>query len=78
MANQHVVPNPNGGWDVKGEGNSKATRHTDTQREAISIAKDIARNQKSEAVIHVEMEKFAIKILTEMTLFHLEIEFTRI
>lgn len=52
MANQHVVPNPNGGWDVKGEGNSKATRHTDTQREAISIAKDIARNQKSEAVIH--------------------------
>ena len=52
MANQHVVPNPNGGWDVKGEGNSKATRHTDTQREAIGIAKDIARNQKSEAVIH--------------------------
>ena len=52
MANQHVVPNPNGGWDVKGAGNSRATRHTDTQREAINIAKNIARNQNSEAIIH--------------------------
>lgn len=52
MANQHVVPNPNGGWDVKGAGNSRATRHTDTQREAINIAKGIARNQNSEAIIH--------------------------
>lgn len=52
MADQHVVPNPNGGWDVKGAGNSRATKHTTTQSEAIQIAKDIARNQKSEAVIH--------------------------
>ncbi len=52
MANQHVIPNPNGGWDVKGEGNSRATKHTDTQREAIDVAKDIARKQHSEAIIH--------------------------
>lgn len=52
MTNQHVVPNPKGGWDVKGAGNSRATKHTATQSEAIKIAKDIARNQKSEAVIH--------------------------
>lgn len=52
MANQHVVPNRNGGWDVKGAGNTRATKHTDTQQEAIRIAKNIARNQHSEAVIH--------------------------
>ena len=51
-SNQHVVPNPNGGWDVKGAGNTRATKHTNTQSEAIKIAKNIARNQKSEAVIH--------------------------
>jgi len=44
---------PNGdGWDVKGEGNSKATRHTDTQQEAIRIAREIAKNQESELLIH--------------------------
>lgn len=52
MANQHVVPNKNGGWDVKGAGNTKATKHTETQSEAIKIARDIARNQQSELVIH--------------------------
>ena len=50
--NQHVVPNPNGGWDVIGEGNSKASKHTDTQADAIAVARKIARNQKSELVIH--------------------------
>lgn len=50
--NQHVVPNPNGGWDVKGEGNSKVTKHTNTKAEAEAIAKEIAKNQKSELIIH--------------------------
>lgn len=50
--NQHVVPNPNGGWDIKGENNSKSTKHTDTKNEAIEIAREIAKNQKSELVIH--------------------------
>lgn len=50
--NQHVVPNPDGGWQVKGEGNSRATLNTDTQSEAIKIARGIARNQGSELVIH--------------------------
>ena len=49
--NQHVVPN-NGGWSVKGAGNSKATANTGTQKEAINIARGIAQNQKSEVVIH--------------------------
>lgn len=51
MSDQHVVPNGDG-WNVIGEGNTKATKHTDTQKEAINIAKDIAKNQGSEVVIH--------------------------
>lgn len=49
--NQHVVPHPNG-WAVKGEGNSKPTIITDTQAEAIDIARNIAKNQESELLIH--------------------------
>ena len=50
--NQHVAPHPNGGWQVKGEGNSRATVRTATQKEAIGVARSIARNQGSELVIH--------------------------
>ena len=50
--NQHVMPHPNGGWQVKGKGNSKATVRTNTQSDAIGIARGIARNQGSELVIH--------------------------
>ena len=49
--NQHVVKHPDG-WAVKGAGNSKATKVTSTQKEAISIAEEIARNQKSDTKIH--------------------------
>jgi hypothetical protein len=50
--NQHVTPHPEGGWQVKGAGNSKATSRTDTQKEAINIAREIAKNQQSELIIH--------------------------
>lgn len=50
--NQHVTPHPNGGWQVKGEGKTRATRVTSTKKEAESIARNIARNQRSELVIH--------------------------
>ncbi|MCZ1482284.1 DUF2188 domain-containing protein, partial [Enterococcus faecium] len=43
--NQHVVPNSNGGWNVKGAGNSKATAHTNTKSEAVKIAREISKNQ---------------------------------
>lgn len=49
--NQHVVPQ-NGDWAVKGEGNQKATKVVETQKEAIEIAKEIAKNQESELLIH--------------------------
>lgn len=49
--NQHVVPTEDG-WGVKGEGNDKLTSKTDTKSEAESIAREIAKNQKSELFIH--------------------------
>ncbi|WP_294472008.1 DUF2188 domain-containing protein [uncultured Ruminococcus sp.] len=50
--NQHVTRRPDGNWQVKGEGNKRATAVTSTQKESISIATGIARNQQSELVIH--------------------------
>ena len=32
--NQHVTPHPQGGWQVKGAGNQRATVRTSTQAEA--------------------------------------------
>lgn len=49
--NQHVVPHSNG-WAVKGANNSKATKVTETQKEAIKIAEKIALNQNSDTKIH--------------------------
>jgi hypothetical protein len=49
--NQHVVP-LGGGWAVKGEGNNKFTVITDTKHKALIIARDIAKNNKSELIIH--------------------------
>ena len=49
--NQHVVPHQEG-WAVKGAGNQRATSVHHTQQQAIDAAREIARNQQSELVIH--------------------------
>jgi uncharacterized protein YdaT len=49
--NQHVVPSQ-GKWAVKGEGNKRASSVHDTQRGAAEAAKEIAKNQNSEVLIH--------------------------
>lgn len=49
--NQHVVKH-SGGWAVKGAGNQKATKVTQTQKQAISVAQSIAKNQQSDTKIH--------------------------
>lgn len=49
--NQHVVKRPEG-WAVRGEGNSKDTSHHRTQEDARKAAREIAKNQGSEVVIH--------------------------
>ena len=49
--NQHVVKRPDG-WAVRCENNQKDTSHHRTQKDAISEARGIARNQKSAIVIY--------------------------
>ena len=50
---RHIVSNPNGGWDVKKPGSSRASSHHDTQAEAEARAKEIlGRDGGGEAVIH--------------------------
>lgn len=44
---QYVIKNGSG-WAVRGEGNSKLTKVVQTQKEAIGIARSIAKNQKAE------------------------------
>lgn len=49
--NQHVVKREDG-WAVLGAGNSRDTSHHQTQAAAIDAARAIAKNQRSEVVIH--------------------------
>lgn len=58
--NQHVISYLNG-WAVKGEGNSKPTKITKTKAEAEQIAREIAKNQKSELIIHNKDGKISDK-----------------
>lgn len=47
MKNQYVVRHGDG-WAVRGANNSRATKVTSTQKEAINVARNIAINQHSE------------------------------
>jgi hypothetical protein len=49
---QRVTRRPDGKWQHKGDGNSRATRVTDTQRQAWDSAVGVASNQGSEVVVH--------------------------
>jgi hypothetical protein len=41
---RHVVPNPNGGWDIKAPNADRRSGHTDTQAAAIDRAREIVHN----------------------------------
>jgi hypothetical protein len=50
---RHVVPNPDGGWDVKAPGADRSSAHKDTQADAIDRAREIVGNSGGgEVVIH--------------------------
>lgn len=49
--NIHVVPR-NDGWVIRREGASRATSTHETQTAAITAARELARSQGSELVIH--------------------------
>lgn len=50
--NQHVTKRAYGNWQVKGEGASRASFVTATQRDAINRGRIISSNQQSELIIH--------------------------
>lgn len=49
--NIHIIPH-NGDWAIKKEGNERATKVLSTQKEAIEIGKNIAKDNASELLIH--------------------------
>lgn len=49
---QYVLPLGGNGWVVKNNKAAKFTVITDSKREAISIARNIAKNKQIELVVH--------------------------
>lgn len=48
----HVVPNPNGGWSVKKDNASRASKTFDTQKDAVEYGKNISKNAGGEFIVH--------------------------
>jgi hypothetical protein len=55
-------------WGVRGEGDDKFTRITDTLKEAISIATDIARDQGSEVVVQDRQGQIGSEMMADSAL----------
>lgn len=49
----HVVPNADGGWDVKKDGATRSSGHFDKKQEAVDAGRKISQNQGTEfRVLH--------------------------
>jgi hypothetical protein len=48
----HVVPDPDGGWNVKRGGSDRASKHFDKKDDAVKWGTGVAKNRNSELVIH--------------------------
>ena len=48
----HVVPNPDGGWDVKRENAKRASGHYETKKEAMDAGRRMSINQGTELIPH--------------------------
>lgn len=48
----HIVPKPDGGWDIKRGGAVRASGHFNTKQEAVDRGREISRNQGTELRIH--------------------------
>lgn len=55
----HVVPNPDGGWDVKRGGAERSSGHFDRKSDAVDRGREISRNQGTEFRIHNKDGKIA-------------------
>ncbi len=50
--NQHVVPSGDSSWSVRRAGSSRASGVFKTKPEAVTAARDIAKNQRTDIYIH--------------------------
>ncbi len=48
----HVVPSPEGGWNVRRGCAVRISGHFDTKIQAVDAARGISRNQRTELFIH--------------------------
>jgi hypothetical protein len=48
----HVVPDPDGGWNVLKGGSDRASKHFNAQQDAIEWARKVSKTQKTELFIH--------------------------
>lgn len=48
----HVVPNPDGGWDVKRENAKRSSGHYETKKEAMEAGRRMSINQGTELIPH--------------------------
>jgi len=48
----HIVPNADGGWDIKRNEAQRSSGHFDTKKDAVDRGREISRGQKTELVIH--------------------------
>lgn len=48
----HVVHDPNGGWSVKKEGASRASKRFDKKEDAVAWGRSISKKEGTEFVIH--------------------------
>ena len=55
----HVVPDKDGGWNVKRAGARRSSSYHSTKRAAIDRAREISRNQGTELRIHNKDGKIA-------------------
>lgn len=60
--NVHVTHRKDDGkWQVKKEGNEKASKLVDTKKEAEKVGRELAKKEKSELVIHNKDGKISDK-----------------
>ena len=50
--NVHVVPNPDGGWDVKRPHAERASSHHVTKEDALESGRNLAKTDSVELIIH--------------------------
>ena len=48
----HIVPNSNGGWDVKRENAKRSSGHYETKKEAMEAGRRMSINQGTELIPH--------------------------